>query len=402
MQQPNWQPELARVRSLTDRLFRQVNPEAYYDRPIPERHRILFYIGHLEAFDWNLIGKNGLGLNAISEELDKLFAFGIDPPIGQPPQDQPSDWPSLEQTRAYVETVREKLDAAIEAAPLEMVAMALEHRLMHAETLIYILHNLPYERKVAADQEVATICPILKLGMIELTAGTVTLGKQRGEGFGWDNEFEQHTQHVAAFAMSKYKITNGQYLEFVKAGGPAPHYWLSRDRAWFYRGMNAEIPLPVDWPVYATQSQAEAYAQWAGKSLPTEAQFHRAAFGTIEQGEQSFPWGNEPTNARFGNFNFYHADLLPVAATPEGDTELGISQLVGNGWEWTRTPFKPFSGFAASPAYPGYSANFFDDDHFVIKGASCATDARLVRPSFRNWFRRDYPYAYTTFRLVEN
>src|SRR5260370_30933512 len=105
--------ELARARSVTDRLFRQVRPEAYFDRPIPERHRILFYMGHLEAFDWNLIGKNGLGSKPISEELDKLFAFGIDPPVGQLPQDQPSDWPSVEHARQYVEAVRKKLDSAM-------------------------------------------------------------------------------------------------------------------------------------------------------------------------------------------------------------------------------------------------------------------------------------------------
>jgi gamma-glutamyl hercynylcysteine S-oxide synthase len=414
---PNQRQELARARSLTDRLFRKVRPEAYFDRPIPERHRILFYIGHLEAFDWNLIGKNGLGSEPISEELDKLFAFGIDPPVGQLPQDQPSDWPSVEQARQYVEAVRKKLDSAMEAAPPEMIDMALEHRLMHAETFTYILHNLPYTRKILENEGIAGSGPSLnqkslQLQMKEVSAGTVTLGMKHEDGFGWDNEFEQHTQDVSAFAMSKHKITNGQYLEFVKAGGQAPHYWLCRNDQWSYRGMNAEVPLPLDWPVYVTQSQAEACAQWMGKSLPTEEQFHRAAFGaeafeteqsqTEKRSEQIFPWGNEPADAHFGNFNYYNADLVPVTATPAGDSAFGISQLVGNGWEWTRSLFKPFPGFAASPSYPGYSANFFDDDHFVLKGASCSTDAHLIRPSFRNWFRRDYPYAYTTFRVVEN
>ncbi|HWF47425.1 MAG TPA: SUMF1/EgtB/PvdO family nonheme iron enzyme, partial [Bryobacteraceae bacterium] len=79
-----------------------------------------------------------------------------------------------------------------------------------------------------------------------------------------------------------------------------------------------------------------------------------------------------------------------------------VRQLIGNGWEWTGTPFRPFPGFQPRPSYPGYSANFFDDDHFVIKGGSPRTSALLLRQSFRNWFRRDYPYLYATFRCVEN
>ena len=436
---------MARARALTDGLFLQVKPEALFERPIPERHRIIFYIGHLEAFDWNLVAKNGLGLSKVSDELDDLFAFGIDPPIGQLPQDQPSDWPRVEQARAYVERVREQLDRVIDDAPPEMLAMALEHRLMHAETFTYMLHNLPYQQRILAQQNIrgnaashnGNSQPVNsqtpKLEMIEVTGGTVTLGKKRGDGFGWDfgwdNEFEQHTREVAAFAMSRYKITNGQYLAFVKAGGPAPHYWRQRgheqqrDNGWLYHGMHAEIPLPLDWPVYVTQQQAEAYAEWISKSLPTEEQFHRAAFGAPNEGpgesesNRNYPWGNEPPGSNFGNFDFgdfgfdnsgsgnfgfHSSDPVPVTTTPAGDSAFGIAQLYGNGWEWTRSLFQPFPGFAPSPAYPGYSANFFDGEHFVLKGASCATPAALLRASFRNWFRKDYPYAYTTFRVVEN
>jgi gamma-glutamyl hercynylcysteine S-oxide synthase len=397
--------ELSRARALTDKIFGEIRPDAYLERPIPERHRIIFYLGHLEAFDWNLVGRHGLGLDPISEELDQLFAFGIDPPVGELPQDQPADWPSTEHARQYVEEVRGRLDTALDAAPTEMLDMALEHRLMHAETFTYMLHNLPYTQKVTRGVKAASRRPSPPLEMMEITGGTVTLGKKRGDGFGWDNEFEQHRQDVPGFAISKYKITNGQYLEFVQAGGPTPFYWFCRgnnNNDWFYRGMHAEAPLPLDWPVYASNAQAQAYAEWVGKSLPTEAQFQRAAFGTREGDERSYPWGEKLPDAHFGNFSFCNPGPIPVTADPAGNSAFGVAQMVGNGWEWTRTPFQPFPGFEASPAYPGYSANFFDGDHFVLKGASCATDAGLLRPSFRNWFRRDYPYAYTTFRVVEN
>src|SRR5205085_1673877 len=145
---------LSEAREHTDELFSLLRGDSLYERPIPERHRIIFYIGHLEAFDWNLVAKNGLGLSKVSDELDDLFAFGIDPPIGLLPQDQPSDWPRVEQAQAYVERVREQLDRVIDDAPPEMLAMALEHRLMHAETFTYMLHNLPYQQRILPQQNI--------------------------------------------------------------------------------------------------------------------------------------------------------------------------------------------------------------------------------------------------------
>lgn len=393
---------LAHARSITDRLFGQVRPEAFFDRPIPERHRILFYIGHVEAFDWNLIGKTALGMTPVNEELDQLFAFGIDPPPGHLPQDKISDWPTIEQTLEYVMQVRKRLDKVMKEAPEEELQMAVEHRLMHAETFTYILHNLPYECRIVGRTVSASSSSSPALQMIEVPAGTVTMGRKRGAGFGWDNEYEFHTKEVPALTISKYKITNGQYLDFVKAGGPRPLYWIERRGQWFYRGMQAELPLPMDWPVYVSYSQAKACASWMGKSLPTEGQFHRAAFGTPQGPERAYPWGDIAPFAQHGNFSFYERDLVSVTANPAGDSAFGISQLVGNGWEWTATVFEPFAGFQVSATYPGYSANFFDGDHYVLKGGSCATDTRLLRSSFRNWFREHYPYAYTTFRVVEN
>jgi iron(II)-dependent oxidoreductase len=162
-------------------------------------------------------------------------------------------------------------------------------------------------------------------------------------------------------------------------------------------------PLPLDAPVYATKSEAEAYAKWRGMVLPTEEQFHRAAYGTPEGNEREDPWDSAPGEPRMkGNFDFRHWDPVPVTAHPEGASAFGVAQMVGNGWEWTRTPFAPFPGFSPLPNYPGYSADFFDGDHFVLKGASPRTANLLTRRSLRNWFRPDYPYVYATFRLVEN
>src|ERR1700693_5804060 len=147
--------QVARGRS--EQLFKIVRPAALYDRPVPERHRIIFYLGHLEAFDWNLL-REPLGLTSFDTNFDKLFAFGIDPVEGGLPTDQPKDWPSFERVRDYNKRLREQLDAAIRAASTRdpsvailehgrLLEVAIEHRLMHAETLCYMLHQLAIDRK---------------------------------------------------------------------------------------------------------------------------------------------------------------------------------------------------------------------------------------------------------------
>jgi formylglycine-generating enzyme required for sulfatase activity len=166
--------------------------------------------------------------------------------------------------------------------------------------------------------------------------------------------------------------------------------------------MFAEIPLPLNAPVYVTHREAAAYARWIGKDLLTEAQFHRAAFETPEQKERPYAWGSTVPDAIHGNFDFHRWDPVDVDATPSGDSAFGVSQLTGNGWEWTSTPFGPFPGFRPFPFYQGYSKNFFDEEHYVLKGASPRTASCFLRRSFRNWFRPDYPYVYASFRLTEN
>jgi iron(II)-dependent oxidoreductase len=391
---------LDHARRNTDDLFSMIQPGSFYERPIPERHRVIFYIGHLEAFDWNL-WREPLGLPVFQPGFDRLFAFGIDPPVGEAPQDQPSDWPSIEETQRYVRRVRDTIDAHRSQVPEQLVHVAIEHRLMHAETFAYMMHNLPLASKKKRAAAPARSGPPPRPEMIGIPAGRATLGRPRGGGFGWDNEFRESPVEVGAFAISKHKITNGEYLRFVRDGAAPPHFWVEQAGQWFYRGMFATIPLPLDWPVYVTREEAEAYAKWAGKALPTEAQFHRAAYGTPEGGERDYPWGDEPPSPACGNLDFAGWDPAPVTATPASASAFGVEQPVGNGWEWTSTPFTPFEGFEPFPFYPGYSANFFDGRHYVIKGGSAQTAAPLLRRSFRNWFRSDYPYAYAGFRVVE-
>lgn len=398
----NLRQSLAVARHRTDELFRLVRPDSLYERPVPERHRLNFYLGHVEAFDWNMICRHALSVPAFNDEFDKLFAFGIDPDESGLPKDKPSDWPSLDETRDYNRRVRETVDRLLPEAPEQIVHVAIEHRLMHAETLCYLLHNLPVERKLAPSVEQASPALPPDPEMIGIPAGRATLGRPRDGGFGWDNEFEELSVDVPEFAIGKYKVTNGDYLEFVRDGAEAPYFWKRGKDGWMLRTMFGEVPLRLDWPVYVTHAEAEAYAKWTGRSVPTEAQFHRAAYGTPEGTERSYPWGEEPPGGSRGNFDFTEWDPIAVTATPAGDSVFGVSQLVGNGWEWTADPFRPLPGFRQFDFYPGYSADFFDDEHFVMKGASARTASKLLRRSFRNWFRRGYKYAFASFRCVAN
>jgi iron(II)-dependent oxidoreductase len=422
------QARLEEARARSDELFEIVRPEALYDRPIPERHRVVFYLGHLEAFDWNLL-REPLGGRVFHAEFDKLFAFGIDPVGGGLPTDQPRDWPSIEAIRNYNRRIRAQLDEALTAFDSgqqqinTLLEVAIEHRLMHAETLAYMLHQLAPDRKYPVDAKTSPCAPPRTLHRVEISLGAATLGLSRAVNqFGWDNEFEEHRVEVPAFTIDAHSVSNGDFLAFVQEGGYTrrdlwsaagwawigssrhthPAFWVPNGDGWLYRGMFAATPLPVDWPVYVSHDEASAYAKWAGKELPSEGEWHRAACGTRNGGEQLYPWGNEAPSSRRGNFDFHRWDPVPAGSYPEGASDFGVADLVGNGWEWTRTPFAPFAGFQPFPFYPGYSANFFDGHHYVMKGGSPRTARCMLRRSFRNWFQPHYPYVYAKFRCVEH
>lgn len=390
------------AQAASDQLWRVVKPQAMTRRPVPERHRLVFYLGHLEAFDWNLLAP-ALEQQAFRPEWDKLFAFGIDPVDGALPSDPPEAWPAVEEIGAYNRQVRQTLGEGLARQGGEDIAqrleVAIEHRWMHVETLSYLFHNLDYADKQAGPPPTAGRGPASAGHAVPVAAGRVRLGQARGEGFGWDNEFDAHEVEVGAFAAGRRKVSNGEYLAFVEAGAAPPHFWRRRDGAWFYRGMFGEAPLPLDQPVYVTQAEASAYAAWRGQRLPSEAEWQRMAYTTPAGEERPYPWGAAPPQAAAGNFDLRGWDPAPPAGA-ESASAWGIEDLVGNGWEWTSTRFGPFPGFAPFAFYPGYSASFFDDQHFVMKGGSARTAACLLRRSFRNWFQPHYPYAYAGFRCV--
>jgi ergothioneine biosynthesis protein EgtB len=358
----------------------------------------------------------------------------------------PEQWPAVHEVIAYRDRVRTALldagAAVAERASTHLMAregrafvMVMEHEMMHQETLLYMMQRLPLDRKVKP----AWVPPYVLTrgrpgGKVEIPAGTATLGARFDDlPFGWDNEFSVIEAPVPAFRIDRTPVTNAEFLAFVEAGGyrrselwgdedgvwrghegiAHPSVWELVDGRWMYRTLFERLPLEqvADWPVYVSLAEARAFAGWRGERLPTEAEFHRAAFGEAKAGppdagataggERRLPWGEAAPAERHGNFGFRQWAPTPVGTHPEGASAWGVQDLIGDGWEWTNTVFGGLPGFTAYiPGYEGYSADFFDGKHYVLKGGSWATADALVRPSFRNWFQAHYPYVFAKFRCV--
>jgi ergothioneine biosynthesis protein EgtB len=422
-----------RARRRSEALFDLIAEDAYYSRPITLRNPVVFYEGHLAAFAVNTLLKKALGRPGIDTELEILFARGIDPELEVPEANLRAQWPARDRVRAYTAEADARLRAALlndvldqPGHPLldraEAAFAIVEHEEMHQETLQYIWHRLPLEHKRRPpDLVLQTEGRVPPRERIDIPAGRATLGARRDQiPFGWDNEIPERIVDVPRFEIDRHDVTNAEFLEFVEMGGYAredlwtpdawawrqreriehPLFWERHDGRWRWRAMFDIVDLPPSWPVYVSFAEASAFARWRGDRLPTEAEYHRAAFGTPGGAERPYAWGGEAPDATRGNFGAIHWDPVPVAAYPAGASAFGVHDLAGNGWEWTSSPFRPFPGFSPMASYPEYSADFFDDGHFVIKGASPATPTEHVRRSFRNWFRPNYPYVYATFRCV--
>jgi ergothioneine biosynthesis protein EgtB len=435
----------ARFRSAwarSDQLFSLIRDDRLMAKPIVWRHPFIFYVGHLPAFSWNQICGGILEWESCNPRFDELFCRGIDPDVDTGEchwhPDVPDEWPTLKETEAYRDRVRgavlESLDALSRAFSNDVMAedgrvfdMVLEHEYMHQETLLYMMQELALEKKKRPSRAPRYLfhgAPTSR--SLHIPAGRASLGARFHElDFGWDNEFGAISVDVPAFSIDSLPVTNGEFFAFVESGGynderfwlPAdwrwkqleskhhPNCWLKQEGRWFYRAMFDHLPLlqVAHWPVYVSLAEARAFACWCGKRLPSEAEFHRAAFTGPDGKTSTYPWGEAAPTFRHGNFDFAGWSPTPVGSHPAGASRWGVTELVGNGWELTDSPLAPFPGFTPYiTSYPDYSKDFFDGKHFVVKGASWATAAELIRPSFRNWYQVHYSYVFAKFRLASS
>ncbi len=432
--------QLDRLRAIwrrSDALLSLVPEEGLLDRPIPLRHPFLFYLGHLPAFAWTQIGRGVLGRGALDPVLDELFERGIDP-VGVDRVD-PSDrsqWPPVEAVETYRDRARgelvellPELDAAADADPLaergRIVSVVVEHELMHHETLVYMMQQLPQGTLRRPDSLPGYVTEGARPGgLVEVAPGPVWLGAEPETGdFVWDNELPRHRVEVSGFRIDRTPVTVADWLEFVNAGGyqrpelwhddwtwrtrsglEHPVTWERLDGDWFVRTLFDRLPLAAvgGWPVFVSHAEAEAYCRWRGRRLPTEIELERAGYTTPFGDERPFPWGSAHPDAVDGNWGFRHWAPTPVGVQPATDSAWGVADLVGSGWEWSSTRFAGYPGFRSTVrTYPGYSSDFFDNEHFVLRGASWATPTELIRRSFRNWFQGRYPYVFASFRTVD-
>lgn len=432
--------ELESAWAFSDVLFDLVPNDRMLERPIPLRHPVLFYAGHLPAFAWRMLCSTVLGLESRNAAFEDLFEFGIDPEEGEEiPVVDPSAWPALDDVLAWRDEVRDLIranreqlgegDVRPQTRGSQMLQVVLEHELMHHETLLYMLHELPSRMLRCGPQHQPVLGGAVRPQReVRIPDGVVALGRSHGEGgFGWDNEFPVQMAEVPAFTLDARPVTIRDFLGFVQEGcyedpqwwtpdawrwieskgRRRPKDWHRRGERWYVRSVAREVDIAAvtGWPVSVSHAEADAYARWQGARLPTEAELARAASTTPDGGDREYPWGDtmdllgEPK----ANLGFRHWSPVPVGNHPEGDSAWGVMELLGNGWEWTSTVFAPAPGFQASiPSYEGYSADFFDGKHMVVAGAGWATQPRLARRSFRNWYRWNYPYPATKFRLVRS
>jgi iron(II)-dependent oxidoreductase len=325
------------------------------------------------------------------------------------------------EARRYVAEVRDKALDVLERTPLTgrrlvedafAFGMIVQHEHQHDETML-ATHQLRAGDPVltAPPPPAAAAGPIL--AEVLVPGGPFTMGTST-EPWALDNERPAHRVDVPAFVIDVAPVTNGQYAEFVAAGGYDDRRWWS-DQGWRHR-IEAGLEAPANWrrdgasaaragwwrrrfgvlePVPAQEPvvhvcfhEAQAYATWAGRRLPTEAEWEKAArFDPATGTSRRYPWGDDEPTVEHANLGQRHLQPAPVGAYPRGASPLGVHQLIGDVWEWTDTGWHPYPGFAAFP-YEEYSQVFFGGDYRVLRGGSFGTDPAAVRATFRNW---DHP-----------
>lgn len=340
------------------------------------------------------------------EELWLVRRVGGEPPIldrdeiydaFQHERSERAELPLLRRDEAheYLARVRERALAILDRTDLDpddrllrdgyVYALVAQHEQQHVETMLATLNLREGVEYPFAEPPAEPVPPAG--GEVHVAGGTFVMGTDQDAGV-YDNERPAHEVVVPPFFIDAVPVTNRAYLEFVADGGEHPQFWRREgDGAWSRVRLGRREELPLDEPVqHVSWYEADAFARWAGRRLPTEAEWELAASWEAGGGKRRFPWGEEPPDDSRANLARRFGPL-PAGSCPAGASPWGCLQMIGDVWEWTASDFRGYPGFEAFP-YTEYSEVFLGDEYKVLRGGSWATHPIAVRSTFRNW---DFP-----------
>lgn len=407
--------------------------EVFYTKSEMTRHPMIFYFGHTATFFVNKLLYMKIIQERINPDFESIFAVGVDEMSWDDMDGSNYAWPKVDDVRAYRTQVRELVDDLISTLPLSLpirddspmwiILMGIEHEKIHIETSLVLHRQMPID--LVKDVSEFSVCqisgPADENSLVEINAATIKLGKDKTHHlYGWDNEYGSYEEDVEKFATSKFLVSNGEFMEFVKAGGyekkmywdeegrkfleitkaAYPTFWVKENGDFKYRTLTSVIEMPYNWPVDINALEAEAFCRYKSEKegiiyqLPSEAEY-RAIYN--ETGLEDIPTFHESR----ANLNFYHdASSCPVDEfsflTKNGKA---IYDVVGNVWQWSRTPIRGFKGFEVHPAYDDFSTPTFDENHAMIFGSSWASSGNLIMKHSRYAFRKHF-YQNAGFRYV--
>ena len=416
---------LERARSGTQELLEPVRDADLVATVSPYHAPLVWNLARTAQFEelWLLRNLNGNSPTDDAHADVQEALRGAQDPGGALPQLR------ADPVRAYADDVRERVLHVVDHIDLDapdvllrrgfVFGLVIQHELQQQEAMLQALQldtRVEYPTREEEPPDFAQAGP----EEILVEGGSFILGAT-DEPWAYDNELVPHEVDLRPFRIDRLPVTNGQFAEFVAQRGyrtpkhwstegwewreredvTAPLFWDLGDDGWERIRFGRSEPVPLDEPVqHVSFHEAEAYASWAGKRLPTEAEWERVAAWDERRGKSRFPWGREfmGYEANLGRRRFRPA---PVGAYAGGVSPVGCVQLTGDVWEWTSSPFLPYPGFLSFP-YPEYSEIYFGEEYRVLRGGSWATDPLLGRTSFRAWELPERRHLFAGFRCARD
>lgn len=378
---------------------------------LPTTNPMLWELAHATWFQERWVLQHAAGRKPLWPQIERMFdSISIE---HETRWDLPM--PAREQTLKYVHSVRDNVLELLDREELTdeltyFVKLSVFHEDMHSEAFIYTRQTNGYPPpKFEVDGKPPKDFAAPSPADVEIAGGTYRLGATQDAPFVFDNEKWVHEAPVEPFAISRTAVTQSQFAAFVDDGGYArrefwsdegwkwrveqgaehPIFWKKEGGSWLCRHFDRWLPLEPNLPlIHVNWHEANAFCQWAGRRLPSEAEWELAATGSEEK--RHYPWGEEPPSESTVNMDWRGVGTIDVAARAAGDSPFGCRQMLGNVWEWTSTTLHPFPGFVADP-YKEYSTTSFGNCR-VLRGGCWATRSRLIRNTWRNYYqphRRD-------------